>query len=122
MILTGMPILEFHAVNPLAIGPLGMSLYFLLMHIPIVGGFGMATYYIIKYLRRFYGERPVPEEWKLFWMAMIWGTVHELIEVPLLYQWVVGQVLLITFFIIQIVAGVYLIKGSYLLVKKNILK
>jgi len=56
-----MPILEFYAVNPLAIGPFGMSLYFLLMHIPIIGGFGMAAYYIIKYLRRFYGERPIPE-------------------------------------------------------------
>ena len=117
-----MPILEFHAVNPLAIGPLGMSLYFLLMHIPIVGGFGMAAYYIIKYLRKFYGERQIPEEWKFFWLAMVWTTVHELIEMPILYQWVVGQVLLIIFFIVQIMASIYLIRGSYLLAKKYIAK
>jgi hypothetical protein len=117
-----MPLLEFHIVNPLAMGPLGISLYFLLMHIPIVGGFGMAAFYIIKYLGRFYGERPIPEEWKIFWMAMVWGTVHELIEVPILYQWMIGQVLLIIFFIIEVIAGIYLIRGSYLLAKKYILK
>lgn len=119
-----MPILEFYAVNPLTyLGPaLGPNILTLVLHIPIIFGFALAAYYIIKYLRKFYGERPVPEEWKLFWMAMIWGTVHELIEVPLLYQWIVGQILLIVFFIIQIVAGVYLIKGSYLLAKKYILK
>jgi len=117
-----MPILEFHAVNPLAIGPLAMSIYYLLAHIPIVGGFGMAAYYIIKYLRKFYGERPIPEEWKVFWWAMIWATIHELIEVPILYQWIVGQVLVIVFIIIQVVASIYLIQGSYLLAKKYITK
>jgi len=117
-----MPILEFYAVNPLAIGPLGMSLYFLLMHIPIVGGFGMAAYYIIKYLKKFYVERPIPEEWKVFWWAMVWATVHELIEVPILYQWIVGQVLVIVYFIVQVVASIYLIRGSYLLTKKYIIK
>ncbi len=117
-----MPILEFYAVNPLAIGPFGMSLYFLLMHIPIVGGFGMAAYYIIKYLRKFYGERQIPEEWKFFWLAMVWTTVHELIEMPILYQWIVGQILLIAFFIIEVIAGIYLIRGSYLLAKKHITK
>ncbi|OIO47227.1 MAG: hypothetical protein AUJ31_00015 [Parcubacteria group bacterium CG1_02_39_15] len=115
-----MPILEFHAINPLAIGPFGMSLYFLLMHIPIIGGFGAAAYYIIKYLRRFYGERPIPEEWKFFWLAIVWTTIHEIIEMPILYQWIVGQVLLITFFIIQVIASVYLVRGSYLLAKKYI--
>ena len=117
-----MPILEFYAVNPLAIGPFGMSLYFLLIHIPIVGGFGMAVYYIIKYLRRFYGERPIPEEWKMFWLAIVWSTIHELIEMPILYQWVVGQVLWIVFFIVQVIASIYLIRGSYLLAKKYIVK
>jgi len=115
-----MPILEFHAINPLAIGPFGMSLYFLLMHIPIIGGFGAAAYYIIKYLRRFYGERPIPKEWKFFWLAIVWTTIHEIIEMPILYQWIVGQVLLITFFIIQVIASVYLVRGSYLLAKKYI--
>jgi hypothetical protein len=117
-----MPLLEFHFVNPLAIGPFGMSLYFLLIHIPIIGGFGMAAFYIIKYLGHFYGERPIPQEWKLFWMAMVWGTVHELIEVPILYQWMIGQVLLIVFLIIEVIAGIYLIRGSYLLAKKYIVK
>lgn len=117
-----MPILEFHAVNPLAIGPFGMSLYFLLVHIPIIFGFGAAAYWIIKYLKKFYGERPIPEEWKLFWWAMVWGTIHELIEVPILYQWIIGQVLLVTFFIIQAIASIYLIRGSYLLAKKYISK
>jgi hypothetical protein len=55
-------------------------------------------------------------------MAMVWGTVHELIEVPILYQWMIGQVLLIIFFIIEVIAGIYLIRGSYLLAKKYILK
>lgn len=119
-----MPFLEFHAVNPLTyLGPaLGMNIYLILIHIPIVFGFGAAAYWIVKYLRKFYGTRPIPEEWKFFWMAMVWGTIHELIEVPILYQWVSGQVLLIIFFIIQAVAGVYLIKESYLLAKKYIFK
>ena len=114
-----MPILEFNAVNPLTyLGPiLGMNLLVLLIHIPIVGGFGMAAYYIIRYLKKFYGERPIPKEWKLFWLAMVWGTIHELIEVPLLYQWVIGQIFLITFFVVQIITGIYLIRGSYLLAK-----
>lgn len=118
-----LPILEFHAVNPLTypFGPmLGMNLYVLIVHIPIIFGFVMAAYYIIKYLRKFYGERPVPQEWKVFWWAMVWGIIHELIEVPLLYQWVVGQILLILFIIIEIVSGIYLIWGSYLLAKKYI--
>ncbi|PJB09128.1 hypothetical protein CO121_01575 [bacterium (Candidatus Gribaldobacteria) CG_4_9_14_3_um_filter_36_15] len=113
-----MPILEFHAINPLSIGPLGLSLYFLLIHIPIVGGFGMAAYYVIKYLRRFYGQRPIPKEWKLFWLAIVWATIHELIEVPILYQWIIGQTLVIVFFFIQIIAGIYLVWGTYLLAKK----
>jgi len=82
----------------------------------------MAVYYIIKYLRRFYGERPIPEEWKMFWLAIVWCTIHELIEVPILYQWVVGQVLWIVFFFVQVIASIYLIRGSYLLAKKYIVK
>jgi len=119
-----MPILEFHAVNPLTyLGPmLGPNLIVLLAHIPIVFGFAMAAYYIIRYSKKFYGERPIPGEWKIFWSAMIWGTIHELIEVPILYQWIIGQVLLIAFFIIQLIAGIYLVRGSYLLAKKYIIK
>jgi hypothetical protein len=119
-----MPLLEFNAVNPLTyMGPqLGLNLFVLLIHIPIVGGFGIAAYYIIKYLHRFYGQRPIPEEWKVFWLAMIWATVHELIEVPILYQWIIGQVLVIVFLIVQVMSGVYLIRGSYLLAKKYITK
>jgi hypothetical protein len=119
-----MPILEFHAINPLTyLGPaLGMNLYLILIHIPIVFGFGAAAYWIIKYLRKFYGNRPIPEEWRFFWMAMVWGTIHELIEVPILYQMAIGQVVLFIFFIIQAIAGIYLIRGSYLLAKKYILK
>jgi hypothetical protein len=115
-----MPILELHLVNPLSIGPFGMSLYFLLMHIPIVLGFAASAYWIIKYLRTFYQSRPIPEEWRFFWLAMVWGTVHELIEVPILYQWVIGQVLLVVFFVIQVIAGIYLVRGSFLLAKKYI--
>ncbi len=117
-----MPILELHAINPLTIAPFGISLYYLLMHIPIIFGFGMAAYWVIKYLKKFYAERPIPGEWKFFWLAMVWGTGHELIETPLLYQWIVGQVFLIAYFVVEIVAGIYLIRGSYLLAKKYIVK
>lgn len=116
-----LPILEFNAVNPLIypFGPmLPMNLFVLLVHIPIVFGFGAAAYWIIAYLKKFYGERPIPEEWRNFWMAMVWGMVHELIETLILYQWVVGQLLMVVFFVVQVVAGVYLIRGSYLLAKK----
>ncbi|MFC1663553.1 hypothetical protein ACFL0A_00240 [Patescibacteria group bacterium] len=118
-----MSILEFHAINPLTYpSPFLLSnLRFLLSQVVVVLSFAFAAFYIIKYLRKFYGERQIPEEWKIFWVAMVLGTVHELIEVPLLYQWVVGQVLLVVFFIIQVVAGIYLIKGSYLLAKKHII-
>jgi len=119
-----MPILEFNLVNPLTyLGPqLGLNLYLLLVHIPIVFGFGVAACWIIKYLKRFYGERPIPEEWKFFWLAIVWTTVHELIEMPILYQWIIGQVLLVVFFAIQVAASIYLIRGSYLLAKKYITK
>ncbi|KPJ71675.1 hypothetical protein AMJ50_00875 [Parcubacteria bacterium DG_74_3] len=120
-----MPILEFNAVNPLTypFGPiLPMNLFCLLVHIPIVFGFGAAAYWIIGYTKKFYGGRPIPEEWRSFWMAMVWGTVHELIETILLYQWIVGQVLLIVFFVVQVIAGIYLVWGSYLLAKKYIIR
>jgi len=119
-----MPLLEFNAVNPLTYaGPLlGLNLYILLMHVPIIFGFGIAAYYIIRYLKKFYGQRPIPEEWKTFWWAMVWGTIHELIEVPILYQLIVGQIIVMLFFVIQIVAGIYLIRGSYLLAKKYLIK
>jgi len=121
-----MPILEFNAVNPLTypFGPtmLGMNLYVLLIHIPIVFGFGAAAYYIIKYLRKFYAERSIPEEWKIFWWAMVWSVIHELIEVPILYQWIIGQVLVIVFFVVQMIASIYLIRGSYILAKKYIVR
>lgn len=117
-----MPILEFHAVNPLSIGPLGLSVYFLLMHIPIILGFFFGAYWIIKYLKKFYADRPIPEEWKVFWLAMVWGTIHELFEVPILYQWIIGQALLVAFLIVQVVAGVYLVRGSYFLAKKYIIQ
>lgn len=120
-----MPILEVNLVNSLTypFGPmLGMNLFVLLIHIPIVGGFLMAAIYIIKYLKKFYGERLIPEEWKIFWWAMVWGTIHELIEIPILYQWIVGQLVVIVFIIIQIIAGIFLIRGSYLLSKKYIVK
>lgn len=120
-----MPILEFNSVNPFTypFGPmLGMNLYVLLIHIPIVFGFVAAAFYIIKYLRKFYGERQVPVEWKFFWWAMVWGTIHELIEVPILYQWVVGQILVVVFFAVQVISSIYLIYGSYLLAKKHTAK
>jgi hypothetical protein len=41
---------------------------------------------------------------------------------PILYQWIVGQVLLIVFFIVQVAASIYLIRGSYFLAKKYITK
>ena len=119
-----MPLLEFHAINPLTyLGPaLGLNLYLILIHIPIVFGFGVAAHYIIRYLRKFYGDRPIPGEWKFFWLAMIWGTIHELIETLILYQWIIGQILLIAFFVVQIVAGSYLLIGSYLLAKRYSVK
>ena len=120
-----LPILEFNSVNPL-IYPFGsmpaMNLFVFLVHIPIVFGFGTAAYWIIGYIKKFYGGRPIPEEWRSFWMAMVWGTIHELIETLILYQWVVGQVLMIVFFVVQVIAGIYLIWGSYLLAKKYIIR
>jgi|SRR6056297_67901 len=113
-----MPFLELHFVNPLEFGSLSFSIFMLMMHIPIVVGFGASAFYIIKYLRKYYGERPVPDEWRYFWLAILWGTLHQLIEIPILYQWMVGKVIVATFIFIQIVGGFYLIKGTYLLSKK----
>ncbi|GEM_PF-1815450 len=113
-----MPFLELHLTNPLEFGSLFFSLFLAMMHIPIIIGFGTSTFLIIKYLRKYYGERPIPDEWRYFWLAMLWGTLHQLIEVPIIYQWAVGKALIIAFIFIQIVGGIYLIKGSYLLSKK----
>ena len=102
--------------------PLSMPLYMFVSQILIVGGFGFAAYYIIKYLKSFYKDRPVPKEWHCFWLAMLWGTLHELIEMAMLYRMIGGQLTLILFFIFQVIAGIYLISGSYLLAKKYIVK
>ncbi|MFW6311501.1 MAG: hypothetical protein ACOC1K_04620 [Nanoarchaeota archaeon] len=90
----------------------------LTIHILIIIGFGASTFYIIKYLRKYYAERSIPKEWRYFWLAMLWATVHQLIEVFIVYQWLTGKVLIIFFILAQIIGGVYLIRGSYLLVKK----
>lgn len=99
-----------------------MPIYTLISQILIVGGFGFSAYYVIKYLKSFYKDRPVPKEWHCFWLAMLWGTLHELIEMAMLYRVIGGQLTLMIFFIIQVVAGIYLISGSYLLAKKYIVK
>jgi hypothetical protein len=111
------PFFTFKLANPLL-----SPVYMLISQILIVGSFGIAAYYIVKYLKSFYKDRPVPKEWNYFWLAMLWGTIHELIEMAMLYRMIGGQLTLILYFLIQFIAGIYLISGSYLLAKKYIVK
>ncbi|MFH0987456.1 MAG: hypothetical protein V1841_01000 [Patescibacteria group bacterium] len=112
-----MPFFTYYFTNPL-----DKPIFILLAQVLIVGGFGLAAYFIIRYLKTFYKGRPVPKEWNYFWLAMIWGTIHELIEMGMLYQVIGGQLALIAFFFAQVIAGIYLILGTYLLAKRYIAK
>ncbi|MFH1036729.1 MAG: hypothetical protein V1756_01500 [Patescibacteria group bacterium] len=114
--------LSFHFANPFARGLIGDAVLTLVTQVLIVGGFVLAAYFIIRYLKRFYGDRPVPKEWNIFWLAVVWGTVHEVWEMAMIYRWITGLTVKPIFLVIQVIAGVYLIVGSYLLAKKNIAK
>lgn len=109
-------------MNPFSGGFIGDSIVTLVSQILIVGGFLLAAYFIIRYLKKFYGGRPIPREWNLFWWAMVWGTIHEVWEMASIYHLVSGTLVKPIFFVIQMIAGIYLIAGSYLLAKKNIIK
>jgi len=112
--------LSIQFTNPFTRGLIGDAVLTLVTQVLIVGGFLLAAYFIIKYLRRFYGDRPIPKEWNIFWLAVVWGTVHEVWEMAMIYGWVTGLAVKPIYLVIQIIAGIYLIIGSYLLAKKYI--
>ena len=119
-----MHLLEFHATNPFNFWSPSFfqNLYIFSLITLTVLLFILAAWFIINYLRRFYGERPIPKEWKIFWWAFVFFAIHEVQEMLLLYQWVHGQIFVVLFFLVEILAVILLTWGCYLLVKTYVLK
>ena len=93
------PFLEFNAVNPLTFWSSSsiQNLYIFSMIVILNVLFILAAWCIIRYLKRFYGERPVPKEWMIFWWAFIFYALHEVLEFVGLYQWMLGKVFFVFF-------------------------
>ncbi len=113
-------LLEFHATNPLNFWSpsLVQNLYILFMMTLVNVLFVLAAWFVIRYLKKFYGERQIPKEWVVFWWAFVFYSLHEIVEMIGLYQWIHGQVFVFLYFSIEIIAVVLLTWGCYLLVKK----
>lgn len=116
--------LEFHATNPFSFwGPsLALNLHVFSMMALEKSFYVLSAWFIIRYLRKFYGERPVPKEWMVFWWAFAVYSLHEVVEMIALYQWIHGEIFWLFFFTIEISAAVLLTWGCYLLVKTYVLK
>lgn len=119
-----MHLFEFHLTNPLSFwspSPVQNLYIFSLITLTVVL-FILAAWFIVRYLKEFYGERPIPREWKIFWWAFVFFAVHEVQEMIFLYQWVHGKIFTFLFFVVEIASVVLLVWGCYLLVKTYVLK
>lgn len=119
-----MPFLEFHIPDIHNwFGPsVVLNLYILGNMIFLNALYVLGAAFIFLYLKRFYGERPIPQEWKIFWGGFIFYCLHELIETIGGWQLMVGQVYVVLLSLAEISAAILLAVGSYLLVKKYVLE
>jgi hypothetical protein len=119
-----MPLLEFHATNPFTFWSPSFlqNLYIFSLIILVTLLFSLAAWFIILYLRRFYGERKVPKEWSVFWWALFFFALHEILEFVGLYQWILGKAFFVFLSGVEITSVVLLTWGCYLLVKTYVLK
>ncbi|MBI4101505.1 MAG: hypothetical protein HY443_00880 [Candidatus Nealsonbacteria bacterium] len=115
---------EFHLTNPFNFwGPsIAQNVYILALISLTTIVFILAAWFILLYLKTFYGERAVPREWMVFWWAFVFFALHEIFEVLSLYQWIHGLFFVFLYFAIEIAAVVLLTWGCYLLVKTYVLK
>ena len=115
---------EIHLTNPLTFWSSSViqNLYIFFMISLTTVIFILAAWFIILYLKKFYGERPIPKEWKVFWWAFVFFALHEVVEMLALYQWLHGQFFVFLFFAVEIVSVILLVWGCYLLVKTYALK
>jgi hypothetical protein len=114
-----MPFVEFHLPNIFNwFGPsLTLNLYILGNMILLNAAFILGAVCIILYVRRFYGQRPIPQAWKIFWWALILYCFHEFWEAVGAWQLVVGQVYPLLLSLAEISSIILLTWGAYLLVK-----
>lgn len=119
-----MPFLEFHATDPLTFWSPSFiqNIYIVSMIFLINVIFILAAWFIIRYLKGFYRERPVPKEWMVFWWAFVFYSLHEVLEFAGLYQWMLGKVFFVLFTAAEITSVALLTWGCYLLVKTYVLK
>lgn len=119
-----MPLLKLHLTNPFNFWSpsLIQNVYIFSMIALLSILFILAAWFIISYLKRFYGERPVPKEWKIFWWAFVFYTLHEVLEFIGIYQWMLGKVFFILLTTSEIASVILLTWGCYLLVKTYVLK
>ncbi|MFQ6049752.1 MAG: hypothetical protein ACE5J0_01800 [Candidatus Paceibacterales bacterium] len=120
-----MPFLEFHLTNILSYygfaSPL-VNLGFIFGMSAATFLYILVTWFIIRYLKQFYGERPVPREWKIFWWAFIFYNLHEILEIIGVYQFVLGKAFFVFLTTTEITSAVLLTWACYLLVKTYVLK
>ncbi len=114
------PFLQFNVVNPLTFwGPnlIGLNIYIFSLMVAEKTLYTVAAWLIFRYLKKFYGGRPVPREWKIFWWSFIFYSLHEVIELVMIYQWIQGRLFWLSLFIIEITAASLLTWACYLLAK-----
>lgn len=119
-----MPFLEFNSTNPFTFWSPSFvqNLYIFFLITLVCTIFVLAAWFILRYLKKFYGERPIPKEWMVFWWAFVFFALHEVIEFVSLYQWISGKVYFVFMTTAEIASVVLLTWGCYLLVKTYVLK
>lgn len=117
-----MPFLEFHTTNPFTFWSPSFihNLYIFSIIVGLNILFILAAWQILRYLKGFYGDRPVPKEWMVFWWSFIFYSLHEALEFIGLYQWVLGKVFYVFLTSVEIASVVLLTWACYLLVKKYV--
>lgn len=117
-----MPFLEFHLPNFLTwFGAPTLSLYVLFLIIVVNVSFIASAGFIFAYLKKYYGARPIPKEWLVFWSSFIFYCAHEILEALGLFQLMVGSAYVVLLSLAEIGSIVLLTWGCYLLVKTYVL-
>ena len=114
------PFLQFNVVNPLTFWDpnlIGLNVYIFGLMVTEKTLYTIAAWLIVRYLKKFYGERAIPREWRIFWWSFIFYSLHEVIELVMIYQWIQGQLFWLFLFVVEITAAALLTWACYLLAK-----
>ncbi len=115
---------EFHATNPLTYisSSVALNLFFFSMMFAEKTLYILGAWFVIRYLNKFYGERLIPKEWKVFWWAFVIYSFHEVVEMIAIYQFMHGEIFWAMLFSIEITSAVLMTWGCYLLARTYVLK